>query len=31
MDYTDDDCLNLFTDGQTARAQALWDAYRAPQ
>ena len=26
MDYTDDDCMNLFTDGQTSRMRALFDS-----
>ena len=28
MDYTDDDCMNAFSSGQTARMQAQWMAYR---
>ena len=28
MDYTDDDCMNHFTDGQGARAVALMEIYR---
>ncbi|HEU5060700.1 MAG TPA: zinc metalloprotease [Kofleriaceae bacterium] len=29
MDYTDDDCMFRFTDGQHVRMDALWDTYRA--
>lgn len=29
MDYTDDSCMNTFTAGQTSRADAQWNTYRA--
>jgi hypothetical protein len=29
MDYTDDDCMNMFSTGQYSRMQGMWDAYRA--
>ncbi|HVK66833.1 MAG TPA: zinc metalloprotease [Polyangium sp.] len=28
MDYTDDACMNTFTEGQSARMQAQWNTYR---
>jgi Pregnancy-associated plasma protein-A len=29
MDYTDDQCMNRFSDGQGTRMQAMWSTYRA--
>ncbi|MDI3290552.1 zinc metalloprotease [Polyangium sp. 15x6] len=28
MDYTDDSCMNTFTEGQSVRMKAQWDTYR---
>ncbi|GFH55044.1 zinc metalloprotease [Chaetoceros tenuissimus] len=28
MDYTDDDCMNHFTSGQSERMHAMWETYR---
>jgi hypothetical protein len=31
MDYSDDDCMDSFTEGQIVRMHAMWATFRAPR